>query len=38
MNLQELKQEVIYQGINVDVSKMKKQDIAQLLRNHKSGV
>ena len=36
MNLQELKQEVVYQGINVDVSKMKKQEIAQLLRNHKS--
>jgi len=36
MNLQDLKQEVLNQGITTDISKMKKQEIAQLLRNHKS--
>ena len=37
MNLQELKQEVQFLGITTDVSKMKKPEIAQLLRNHKQG-
>lgn len=35
MNLQELKQEVQNMGITTDISKMKKQEIVQLLRNHK---
>jgi hypothetical protein len=37
MNMQELKQEVQFQGIATDISKMKKQDIVQLLRTHKQG-
>jgi hypothetical protein len=37
MNMQELKQEVQFQGITTDISKMKKQDIVQLLRTHKQG-
>lgn len=37
MNMQELKQEVVFKGITTDISKMKKQDIVQLLRTHKQG-
>jgi hypothetical protein len=35
MNVQELRQEVANQGITTDVSKMKKHDIASLLRQHR---